>query len=416
MNQHRLLFELDQVASRFRLLRFWQLLAAAWLVAALVRRSCCGALKSALRGRWCRPCRCWRSRRWRWPASASGWRRRRPAIPAGSPARSKRRFPSCARACLAAVEQRPELARTGGLAICSRTSFTRRCMHADRHEWREVVPMRRIAAAAAGERGDVRAVRGRAAGHRSDGCLAVDRRGRLAGLAAARRRRRRLPSRSSRATPKSSAARACSCWPASPGRCRRKRRSSIKPEGGEEARLAMSASLNDPVFGGRIPVVDAAAGLPRRAGRPEDARRIASRVRVSAAGEGRRQARLSVSTRGWSRALVQDVRTVSVVEGTELTLMCYLNKPVAIGDADRRQARQPIALATRRTATSPAYQTTIRCDADAPAEAGAGRRRRAQERQAGAVHDQRAAESAGRRSSRSSRPATWKSRRWKSST
>ena len=36
MNQHRLLFELDQVAARFRLLRFWQLLAAAWLVAALV--------------------------------------------------------------------------------------------------------------------------------------------------------------------------------------------------------------------------------------------------------------------------------------------------------------------------------------------------------------------------------------------
>ena len=36
MNQHRLLFELDRVASRIRLLRFWQLLAAAWFVAALV--------------------------------------------------------------------------------------------------------------------------------------------------------------------------------------------------------------------------------------------------------------------------------------------------------------------------------------------------------------------------------------------
>src|SRR6187401_454615 len=35
MNQHRLLFELDRVASRFRLLRFWQLLAAAWLMAAM---------------------------------------------------------------------------------------------------------------------------------------------------------------------------------------------------------------------------------------------------------------------------------------------------------------------------------------------------------------------------------------------
>ena len=33
MNQHRLLFEVDRVASRFRLLRFWQGLAAAWLIA-----------------------------------------------------------------------------------------------------------------------------------------------------------------------------------------------------------------------------------------------------------------------------------------------------------------------------------------------------------------------------------------------
>ena len=36
MNQHRLLFELDRVASRFRLLRFWQSLAAAWFVAAMI--------------------------------------------------------------------------------------------------------------------------------------------------------------------------------------------------------------------------------------------------------------------------------------------------------------------------------------------------------------------------------------------
>ena len=30
----------------------------------------------------------------------------------------------------------------------------------------------------------------------------------------------------------------------------------MRPERGEESRLAMSASLNDPLFGGRIPVVD----------------------------------------------------------------------------------------------------------------------------------------------------------------
>ena len=34
MNQHRLLFELDRVAQRFRMLRLWQYLSAAWLIAA----------------------------------------------------------------------------------------------------------------------------------------------------------------------------------------------------------------------------------------------------------------------------------------------------------------------------------------------------------------------------------------------
>src|SRR5689334_18679650 len=36
MNQHRLLFELDRVAMRFRLLRFCHYLAAAWLAAAVI--------------------------------------------------------------------------------------------------------------------------------------------------------------------------------------------------------------------------------------------------------------------------------------------------------------------------------------------------------------------------------------------
>ena len=43
MNQHRLLFELDRVATRFRLLRFCQLLAAAWIVAALLGLALWGA-------------------------------------------------------------------------------------------------------------------------------------------------------------------------------------------------------------------------------------------------------------------------------------------------------------------------------------------------------------------------------------
>ena len=36
MNQERLWLELERVASRYRRLRYWSALAAAWLVAALV--------------------------------------------------------------------------------------------------------------------------------------------------------------------------------------------------------------------------------------------------------------------------------------------------------------------------------------------------------------------------------------------
>ena len=62
----------------------------------------------------------------------------------------------------------------------------------------------------------------------------------------------------------------------------------MRPVSGEESRLAMSASLNDPVFGGRIPVVDEPLDYADRTGRPDDARLITSR---------------SLSIRGWKRPM-----------------------------------------------------------------------------------------------------------------
>ncbi|MBW8884732.1 MAG: hypothetical protein JF612_08145, partial [Planctomycetia bacterium] len=147
MNQHRLLFELDRVASRFRLLRFWQLLAAAWFLAALV-----GLLL--------------------WVAKVIFARPLHPAIPllgvislilagvgvwlATASARDIRwvarqieaAFPELRTCLLAAVEQRPALPG-GHFGYLQTTVIHQALLHADRHEWCQVVPMGRIAAAAA---------------------------------------------------------------------------------------------------------------------------------------------------------------------------------------------------------------------------------------------------------------------------
>ena len=149
----------------------------------------------------------------------------------------------------------------------------------------------------------------------------------------------------------------------------------------------MSASLDDPVFGGRIPVVDQPLDYHVELGgqtTPPYHVTVFEYPRLE-----RADARLVYpSYTGLEPRLVQDVRTVSVVEGTELTLMCYLNKPVQSATLDRRQGTPPIALAAV-AGDKPAYQATIQCDQTRRLEAGAGRRRRPQEQQAGAVHDQR---------------------------
>src|SRR5262245_36216561 len=147
MNQHRLLFELDQVASRIRLLRFWQLLAASWFVAALA-----GVVL--------------------WAAKVVLSRPFHPAVPllavaafvlagvgiwfATASARDIRwvarqiesAFPELRTCLLAAVEQRPDLPG-GRYGYLQSNVIHEALLHAQRHEWRNVVPMRRVAVAAA---------------------------------------------------------------------------------------------------------------------------------------------------------------------------------------------------------------------------------------------------------------------------
>ena len=133
----------------------------------------------------------------------------------------------------------------------------------------------------------------------------------------------------------------------------------MKPTGGEEARLAMSASLNDPVFGGRIPVVDQPLDYAIDLGgqtTPTYHVTVFEYPRLEKA-----DAKLVYPTyTGLEPRIVQDVRTVSVVEGTELTLTCYLNKTVQSATLTEDK-HEPILLSVA-PGDKPAYLTTIHCD------------------------------------------------------
>ena len=245
MNQHRLLFELDRVASRFRLLRFWQLLAASWFVAALA-----GLVLWAAKVSLARPLN---------PAvpllavaslalaGVGVWLATASARDFGWVARQiEAAFPELRTCLLAAVEQRPNLPG-GHFGYLQSNVIHQALLHADRHEWCQVVPMGRIATAAAANVFALTLF------------VAV-----LAGIAL------------TAVSPSSAAAVLAGHRPVAsgpgftvkvePGNTEVERGTSLlvlariagqmppeamlvmKPVGGEESRLAMSASLNDPVF------------------------------------------------------------------------------------------------------------------------------------------------------------------------
>ncbi len=101
----------------------------------------------------------------------------------------------------------------------------------------------------------------------------------------------------------------------------------VRSDDGVETTLPMSASLNDPVFAGRIPLVDQPLSYYVYLGgqnSPTYRVTVFEYPRLE-----RADAKLNYPDyTGLADRTVQDVRTVSVVEGTELTLQCFLNKPV----------------------------------------------------------------------------------------
>lgn len=360
MNQHRLLFELERVAARFRLLRFWQALAAAWLVAAL------GGLVL-------------------WTLKSNTGSDLGPAVPllavvafvmslvgawvavarAGDPSWVARKveaaFPELRTCLLAAVEQQPDLPG-GRFGYLQSNVIHQALLHADRHEWRQVVPTHHIAAAIA-------------ANFATFVLFAI------ALLAAALWVVPASTAAALAALPNFSGA-AGFAFSVEPGSVEVERGSSLlvlarvqgrmppeaalifEPEAGDETRLAMSSSLDDPIFGGRIPIVDAPLDYRVEIGdqiSPVYHVKVFEYPRLE-----RADAHLVYpSYTNQDPRVVQDVRTISVVEGTELKLVCYLNK--AVKSATLTEDKFPaIALVPAKDSagqTGPAYEMTIRCEA-----------------------------------------------------
>src|SRR5262245_21469881 len=127
----------------------------------------------------------------------------------------------------------------------------------------------------------------------------------------------------------------------------------------------MNASLDDPVFGARIPLVDQPLTYHvELGGQTTPTYRIAvfEYPRLE-----RADANLVYPAyTGLEPRLIQDVRTVSAVEGTELTIICRLNKPVTsalLVDARQNAAAEPKAQPADRNialaVTNPAEPATV---------------------------------------------------------
>lgn len=123
------------------------------------------------------------------------------------------------------------------------------------------------------------------------------------------------------------------------------------PEGSEPTRLGMNASLDDPIFGGRVNAV-----MQPLEYRVEVGGFVSPNYKVIVFEYPRLEradARLVYPNyTGMETRLVQDIRTVSVVEGTQVTLICKLNKPV-------KSARFTEAAQTKKAAAPPADKPPV---------------------------------------------------------
>jgi hypothetical protein len=352
---HRLWKELDKVAFRVWRLRFWSALAAAWFLAALVgmifwmtglpaggnarvvASLLCGV--AALLAGVCV-----------WLARAS-----KPNYVAIA-RRIETAFPDLGSCLLAALEQQPSL-ETGRFGYLQESVIDQALVHADHHPWRDIVSSRRLALAICGQFATFTLF--------------------LLSLAAAAFWVSPAASVASTRDKRPGATTDEFSFVVEPGNTEIERGSSLlvlaryqgpvpleavliaEPTAGDATRTSMSQSLDDPVFGGRIQAVQ----------EPLDYRvaldgRISPTYRVSVFEYPRLERADAMLTypkyTGLADRLVQDFRTLSVVEGTILTLVCRLNKRVATATLTEKGA-EPIVLALV-DGDHADYQTEFRCE------------------------------------------------------
>ena len=146
MIHDHLLDELDKVAARIRHLRFWRLLAAAWIAAALIAAALCfikstAGLPTSLAAPLAVLAAAALAGIGAWLASSAA---RDPRVVAR---RVEAEFPELRTCLLAAVEQKPEL--PGGRYGFLQASVIRQALsHAQRHQWAEIVSQKSIILAA----------------------------------------------------------------------------------------------------------------------------------------------------------------------------------------------------------------------------------------------------------------------------
>jgi hypothetical protein len=339
MINHRLWQELDKVAARDRRLRFWSALAAAWLLGALVGFGLWSSgLTPAGNSRFAVFLLCgvgaalatvclWLAR-----ATAPGY--------LALARRIESAFPDLHSCLLAAMEQQPSL-ETGRFGYLQQTVIGQALVHAASHPWPDVVPPRRMALAVTAQFFTL--------------SLFV-----CSLVAAAFWVNPATTSAAMKEKARRTQTGVAMSFTVEPGDTEIERGSSLLVlarvtgplpadatlvfnTAGEASRLAMSASLDDPVFGARIPAV----GEPLEYHVELDGK-LSPTYRVSVF-EYPRLERADAHLvypryTGLEEKLVQDFRTLSVVEGTEITIVCHLNKRIASAQFVEKQG-EPLALA-----------------------------------------------------------------------
>lgn len=354
MIRFHLLKQLDRVASRYRTLRLWQLLAVVWLLSAIV-----GLAFWALKPPHANPLPLLCVMTLVWAAAVIYFATRTARDYQWVAQRVESAFPELRTCLLAAVEQQPDLPN-GRFGYLQSRVIHQALDHARKHPWAEVVSPQQLTLAATA----------------NILCFSL-----FAASVLALAFNVALPGVGNANPLQPFAASGDLIVTAEPGSTEVERGTSLlvlarvhgpipaestliyQTDSGEETRTAMSASLNDPVFGGRIASVEQPLRYHVEIGgqtTPEYRVTVFEFPRLE-----RANAHLTFPQyTGQDLRIVQDIRTVSVVEGTKLTLRCLLNKAVVsatLVDTTKNSASERITLIP--SAEEPTvYETSILCE------------------------------------------------------